>query len=209
MRKVIVHDVVQGSPEWMKLRRGIPTCSNFDKIFTGGGKLSTQAEGYLCELIGELEVSEDYLTEEESYISRHMARGIEREDEARRSYEMDTGRKVERVGFLTTECGRFGGSPDGLVDDLGGLEIKCPAPKQHIAWYLKGVMPTEYKPQVHGYLWLTGRVWWDFYSYCPGLPEFRVRVGRDEYTEKLGEELERFYEGFQEALATIRNGAKR
>jgi len=188
---VIVHDVEQGSEQWFALRRGIPTASQFGRIFTGGGKASAQRDDYIHELVAQFHCPE--IPAEEPYISKAMERGMMLEAEARAWYCLDQRRDVTRVGFLTTACGRFGGSPDALVSDIGCLEIKCPQPKTHVGYCLRGVLPTEYKPQVHGYLWLTGLLWCDFLSYCPGLPPLLVRVAPDDYTGALGKALEAFH----------------
>ena len=44
--------VEQGSNEWIAARLGLPTASNFDKIITPGGKLSTSSRKYGCFLGG-------------------------------------------------------------------------------------------------------------------------------------------------------------
>ena len=41
------------------------------------------------------------------------------------------------------------------------------------------MLPTDYKAQVQGQLWVTGRAWADFMSYCPELPPFLIRVEPD------------------------------
>ena len=47
-----------------------------------------------------------------------------------------------------------------------------------------GGMPAEHIPQVQGLMWITDRMWWDFVSYSPTLPEnlqlYIHRVYRDE-----------------------------
>jgi len=42
-------DVEQGSDAWFEARRGIPTASNFKRIFTAGGRHSDSAPHYLRE----------------------------------------------------------------------------------------------------------------------------------------------------------------
>jgi YqaJ-like viral recombinase domain len=205
---VKIHDVAQLSPEWHALHLGRPTCSRFSKILTGGGKLSAQADEYMNELAADIlapDPDEPPLTP--NYA---MNRGIRLEPEARRFYELEYRCEVTQVGFYTSDCGRFGGSPDGLVGANGGLEMKCPGAKQHIAiWRMQEDgprLPAEYKAQVHGHLWLTGRLWWDFLSYHPSpyLPALRIRVQPDEYTEQLGKALEAFRCQLDELVAKLR-----
>jgi hypothetical protein len=57
----------------------------------------------------------------------------------------------------------------------------------------KGKLPTTYIQQVQGSMLVTGRAWWDFMSYYPGLPPLIIRVERD---DKLIATLEAALEGF-------------
>lgn len=167
-------DCDQNSPEWFEARRGIPTCSNFDKIITTDGKPSKQSQKYMYQLAGEAVTG----IKEESYQNAAMQRGIELEPEARSFYEMVKDVTVQQVGFCVVDG--YGGSPDGLVGDDGLIEIKCPSLAVAVSYLLDGKLPTEYFQQVHGLLLVTGRAWCDFISYYPGLRPLIVRVKRDE-----------------------------
>ena len=65
------------------------------------------------------------------------------------------------------------------MGDDGLLELKCPQEDTHLLYLARGVLPTDYKAQVQGQLWVTGRAWADFMSYCPELPPFLIRVEPD------------------------------
>jgi hypothetical protein len=169
-------DVEQGTMEWALARLGIPTASQFDRILTPKTrKASTSRDAYRAELLAEWLMGQplDWGT------SAWMERGTELEDEARRWYEMDRGVDVQTVGVVVRDDGLVGGSPDGLVGEDGGLEIKCPAAVQHVK-YMLGVDELAHVGQVQGYLYLTGRKWWDVLSYNPDLPPVVKRVERDE-----------------------------
>ena len=181
----------QGSPEWGQCRQGIPTASNFDKIVTPAkGELSKQADAYIYELIADriMGVPENV----EAFTSREMQYGIDTEPEARAWYQMETGLTVRKVGFCVADDGSMGCSPDGLVDPDGGIEIKCPLAKTHIGYLMQGGLPTEYKLQVHGSLVVTGRRYWSFVSYCPGIKPVNIKVEPDDFTAKLRDALEAF-----------------
>ena len=80
------------------------------------------------------------------------------------------------------------------------LELKCPQLKTQAGYVLAGEeLPSEYRPQVHGHLIVTGRPFVDFLSYSPPLPPLLIRVERSEYTDKLAAELERFHEKYEAA----------
>ena len=72
-----------------------------------------------------------------------------------------------------SECGNLAGTPDGLIGEDSGLEIKCPNPETHLSYFqilcaddLKRIKP-EYYWQCYGYMLLTGRHNWHFISYDP------------------------------------------
>jgi hypothetical protein len=64
------------------------------------------------------------------------------------------------------------GIPDGLVYDDGIIEIKCPSNSaNHLSNILQPTQYEDYKYQIQGYLWITGRKWCDFVSYDPRFPK--------------------------------------
>lgn len=199
---IIVRDIEQGSEEWHRLRLGIPSASNFHRIITPAkGEPSRQAIGYRRELLAE------WLTGAPSGPKQNywMQRGTELEAEARAYYEMYAGCEVEHVGFVwQDDDNTVGCSPDGLVGDDGGVEIKCPAPATHVGYILDQKIPTDYIPQVQGSLWVTGRTWWDFVSYSPGLEPLVIRVERDnEYISNLKDSVNKFVRALLEEQITL------
>lgn len=200
-----VFHVEQLTAEWWQLRRGVPTASSFDRILTPAkGQPSKQQEDYIAELLAERsEFVPPYVVPSGGFVSDEMAEGLRREPEARSWYALQTDGDVRQVGFVLSACGRFGCSPDALVGEDGGLELKNPTAKVHVGWLLKGTLPTEYRCQVHGAMIVTGRQWWDFLSYVPGFPPLLVHVLPDEFTEALRAELRRFDQKYQAALGRI------
>lgn len=188
---MIVHDLEQGTEEWFAVRLGIPTASRFADIYTSTGKSASGQDRYLHTLAAEWLMGGKV----ETYQNEHMIRGNELEPEARAFYEFESGFEVEQTGFITTDDGMIGGSPDGLTED-GGLEIKCPTPQVHVEYLLKGKCPAKYYPQVQGLMFLTGKEHWDFVSYHPDMPQqLVVRVERDE----------KWIEGFTAEIAKFNN----
>jgi hypothetical protein len=191
----------QGTPEWFAARAGIPTASEFHTVMAvgpKGGKSATRV-AYLNKLAGEILTGEPMAT----YTNADMERGKLMEDEARDLYAFQYSVEPQRVGFVRN--GNKGASPDSLVGENGGLEIKSAAAHIQIARLLDGELPSEHKAQVHGNIWVCEREWWDFCSYCPKLPLFRVRVYRDEsYIQKLANEVELFNIELQQTVDYIR-----
>ncbi|KKK81325.1 hypothetical protein LCGC14_1813870, partial [marine sediment metagenome] len=93
-------------------------------------------------------------------------------------YVLEREVQVTRVGFVTNDAGTIGGSPDGLVGDDGGLEIKCPGASGHVQGLLGRY--TQHIPQIQGLMWLTGRRWWDLLFYNPVMSSGIIRFERDE-----------------------------
>jgi len=185
----------QGSEEWHKARLGIATASRFKDIITPAkGDKSASYKGYMYELIAEK------LTKgkEDFFKSEWMERGNEIEPLARASYEFIHEVEVKQVGIMLNDEGTIGASPDGLIGDAGGLEIKCPKPSTVVKYMLDGGLPLEYKPQVMGSLWISGREWWDFLAFHPSMDFYQIRVYRDEeYIKKMNKHITDFVDELQ------------
>jgi len=88
--------------------------------------------------------------------------------------------------------GLVGCSPDGLTPK-SGIEIKCPNRGIHTGYLLANKIPTKYKPQVQGCMWLCERDTWDFVSFHPEIDSLVISVERDEeYIEGLEVEIDKF-----------------
>ena len=191
----------QGTEEWFSSRLGVPSASNLDKILNTKGSNSKQYLKYMYQLVGESVRN----TIESSYKTDAMQRGNDLESEARSLYEILTGNVIDQVGFCLNEDPLFGCSPDGLIGEDGGLEIKCPLISTHIDYLIGGEAPREYYPQVQGNLFVTGRKWWDFMSYSPNLKPLIVRVFPDkEYHELIKENLIEFNNKIKEIKEKIK-----
>ena len=172
----------QGSQEWLESRLGRPTASNFSKLITPTGKPSSSADAYINELIAQKITGEL----PEFYTNAAMDRGNELEPAAKTLYELMHDVEVVEVGLCLHDTFECGASPDGLVGNDGGIEIKCPLPHTHVSYLRDGKVPSKYIPQIQGCLWITEREWWDFMSYNPSMQDLIVRVYRDEaYIKKL------------------------
>lgn len=165
----------QRSDEWYAARLGIPTASSFNKLITSTGKPSSQAQGYINQLIAERVTGR----RAETHTSPAMERGVELEPDAVAWYELMTDQEVTETGFHRHPEIDCGASPDGLVGE-GLLEIKCPLSHTHVKFVRANKLPSEYLPQVQGQLFVLDRPWCDFVSFHPELPPMLIRVERDE-----------------------------
>ena len=94
---------------------------------------------------------------QESYSNAWMQRGNELEPQARAMLELEKGFDVVQVGFIKLNDD-VGSSTDGLIGDDAVLEIKCPKHTTHLDYLLNNdLLYSNYKTQVQGELWVTGR----------------------------------------------------
>jgi len=188
-------DVIQGSPEWHELRRGKVTASRVADIVartkTGPSALRSN---YMAELIAERLSG----TPAESFVSAAMQWGTDMEPQARAAYEFRTDAQVTQVGFvLHPNIDQAGASPDGLVNEDGLIEIKCPNTATHLETLLGQAVPAKYETQMQFQMACTGRQWCDFVSYDPRMPEsMRLFIKRVKRDDKRIKELEIEIAGF-------------
>lgn len=174
----------QGSHEWLAERAGKWTGSKFVDVMAiserTGKPLKARSDA-VWQVVVERMTGQAI----EGPGGFALAWGHEVEQFARDAYELETGNVVHQVGFIEHQEFPFAGaSPDGLIDDDGGLELKCPRDSRiHLDRFLSGV-PSEYIPQIQGCMWVTGRQWWHFASYDPRMPESHrlliIKVPRDD-----------------------------
>lgn len=193
--------VAQGTPLWRELRRGVPTASGLDRIITPGGKPSSQQAAYQGQLLAAWALGVDAPGLPDELVSElaPVVRGVSLEDEARGAWELAHDAVVTPGGWWTRAG--VGCSPDGQVGREGLLELKCPLPATHLVWLAAGTLPRPHLLQLQGQLWVTGRAWVAFSSYCPGLPGLDLRVGPD---ARLQERLDELLPAFVAELAAAR-----
>lgn len=169
----------QGSCEWHDARLGRPTASHFGEIVapkTAKARTGSAPRAYLVELLGER------LTRlpTQHFESAAMERGTLLEPVAAQWYATTTQRAIRHVGFVVSDCGRFGGSPDGLCEDRG-IEIKCPMQNNFVEIAESGIIPDDWMMQIQGLLWLTSLPSWDFvlFTDAPGLIPQIIEVRPD------------------------------
>ena len=174
-------DCQQGSPEWFAARLGIASASCFSDILATikTGEAAAR-RNYRAKLVVERLTGKQIPT----FETAAMRQGIEREPLARAAYELRSGAWVDEVGFCRHDTLEAGASPDGLIGENGGLEIKCPELATHLSYLRIPGAPAEYIAQIQGCMWITGRAWWDFASFNPDFPpnlQLTVRrIVRDE-----------------------------
>jgi hypothetical protein len=195
---MIIHtDIHQGHEQWDEWRSVRATASEFGKIFTGGGKVSTQRESYMrkCAIARKYKLP--------SWSGNAATdRGHALEPVARDLFVSLSGVDVREVACIEHENGLCGGSPDGLIYSsdgrlVSGLEIKCFNYDKHMGIVTKKVLPTENKPQVHGSMWLAKVDSWQFMAFHDEAMPFDhcvIETTPDSYTDNLENEVLSFCE---------------
>lgn len=171
-----IHDVEQGTDEWLELRRGIVTASTVGRLITtrtiqpAENNTSRELERVLlAERITDRTVP--------SFYTPDMMRGTLEEPIARDLYSRHYA-PVEQTGIMIEDRWGYqiGYSPDGLVGDDGLIEIKSRKPVKHIRTIFEDAVPSENMAQLQCGLLVSGREWIDYVSYCNGMPLYVQRV---------------------------------
>lgn len=219
---MIHHDHPQGSDEWKAARKGCITGSRFkdardrladkpEKVDKKTGEVTPAQRGAPSakQLGYAMDTARERVggTVPPTYQNQAMKFGSEQEPEARIAYESLTGNLVQEVGFITTNDGLFGLSPDGLIDDDGVLEIKTMVSSATLFQAVADGDISEYIDQCNGYLWLFGRKWVDLVLWCPDLEPLGLqmtihRITRD---ESAIEALEADLVSFSKLVAEFEN----
>ena len=174
-------NIIQGSQEWLNCRIGKVTASAVaDVLAKTKTGVSASRGNYLIKLAIQRVTGQI----EESYTNDAMQWGIDNEDQARVAYEVASGNFVDQVGFVDHEIiDWFGCSPDGLVNNDGLVEIKCPNSATHWEYFKSKEVLKKYFIQMQAQMSCTGRKWCDFVSFDPRMPEksqlLIIRVPRD------------------------------
>lgn len=185
------YSVEQGSADWYRLRVGRPTASNFHRIVTPKGEPSKQALPYMYRLTAERMLI-DTLDDDIGFV-KYVRDGQEREPQAVALFNFTNETVLEPGGFVTTDDGRLGASPDRLLK--GGrqaVEVKCPAPQTQMRYLLDGP-DDDYRAQVQGHLLVGEFEAVHFFTYHPQMPPFhRVTLPDKHYMLALRAALNAF-----------------
>lgn len=192
----------QRTEEWFNIRLGKVTGSRVADVMarTKTG-FSASRTNYMYELLVERMTGK----RQEGYTNAAMQHGIDFEPVARAAYEGVISGLVHEVGFVShSALPDFGCSPDGLVGSDGLVEIKCPNTAQHVDTMLSG-FPSKYQAQVQAQMACTERLWCDFVSFDPRMPDTHqlvvIKVLRD---DEFIEEMEGAIDNFLQELSALR-----
>lgn len=206
---MIITQFAQGSQAWLDCRLGVVTASEAHSVIKkgrGGKGYSAERKTYMMKLIAEVCTGSS-----PELFGAPLRWGNDNEEFACHAYEARNFVTVEHFGLIyKDDLQRYGASPDGLVGDDGGIEIKCPfTTPVHLDTMLNGTIKPEYITQMQFVMWVTGRKWIDFCSFDPRMKGgsdkrlHTIRIDRDEelmttfdeempkFTEEMDAELEK------------------
>lgn len=183
-------DMIQRSDEWVKIRLGKVTASRIADVTakTKTGWSASRAN-YMAELLSERLTGEP----RDTFTNAAMQWGTDMEPQARCVYEFMEGVEVQEVGFVPhPTIGMSGASPDGLVGDLGLVEIKCPNTNTHIETLLGAPIDAKYIKQMQWQMACTSREFCDFVSFDPRMPErMQIHIQRVDADPSFIREMEK------------------
>lgn len=198
-----MHDLVQGTPEWLAARAGSLGASSIGdalaKTRTGWGASRANLHSRLVtERITGKPV--------ETFTNAAMQRGTELEPQARAMYSFRQGVDVQEVGIIPhpsikhSHC-----SPDGMVGSDGMVEIKCCGATRHIELLTGSAPEDRYIKQCLWQLACTGRQWVDLTYFHPDFPdEMQMFVHRVERDAELIADIEtEVFKFLAEVAATV------
>lgn len=195
---MIIHNFEQHTDDWYNIRLGKFTASHADTIKTGKTGLETLCFNLVAEILTK--------KKKDTFLSAAMAQGNELEDTARTLFEMQTGLLVNQVGFV--EVDEFSGcSPDGLIGDVSGVEIKCPQDNTFAKYLYDLKIKPEYYAQIQMQMMMCKRDYWYYAVFNPNFDEQLIvqKVDKDiAFQEHLSAGLDKGKARVREILEQIK-----
>lgn len=167
----IYDNLQQGTNEWLEVRSGKFTGSDFHILI---GNSETKKKILFKKSIERLTKT----TIIEEITSPDIERGKEEEKNARLLYEMETGQEVKQIGFAELDEW-VGCSPDGLVNNDGIIEIKCPKDVIFAQQVITGNIKPEYITQMQFNMYVLDKQYCDYIMYNKDFKLFIKRIERD------------------------------
>ena len=171
-------DAPQGSPEWRQLHVGRVGASNLGSWLSVSKRDGKPLKARL-DLERELSFEKAFNVSFSKYVTGAMQAGIDNEGYVRDQYSSQMGVTVREVGAFYN--GQFIASPDGLVGNDGGIEIKWLQDSNWTEVLVSGTPLDDHYKQIQGNLYASGRKWWDYIAANGNTGKFIViTIERDE-----------------------------
>jgi putative phage-type endonuclease len=194
-RLAAYNGIEQGTEEWLRVRLGKVTASGVADVLA---KTKTGVSASRGNYLVKLAIQRTTGAIEEGFTNDAMQWGKDNEAQARIAYEVKSGNFVDQIAFVDHSTIKwFGASPDGLIGTDGLVEIKCPNSSTHWDYFKYNRPPQKYVIQMQAQMACTGRLWCDFVSFDPRMPDrsklLIVRVPRDnDFIADMENEVQQF-----------------
>lgn len=177
-----MQELIQGTPEWLEMRRTKIGASDAPVIM----KVSPWSTPY--------ELWEEKLGLREREVTSYMLRGLGMEEEARTEFERQTGITVFPDVMFHPKYPWMMASLDGIdIERQNIVELKCPGREDH-SLALSGKVPEKYIPQLQHQMAVTGLDLVYYFSY-DGNSSKVIEVERSErYQNQMIKAEEKFFE---------------
>lgn len=187
---MINHNIEQNTDEWLALRVEKFTASTAAELL-----MDKDCKGYI-NLIAK--ITEERFTgqacESKGFQgNEYTDRGHLFEPIALIDYTTKFFYDVQPMGFIESDNGLYGCSPDGLIDENGMIQVKCPifaTQRKYLGIVSKNKdsfpntilykIDSGYYKQMQFELFVSEREYNIFYSYHPNLKEIMLKIVRDE-----------------------------
>lgn len=194
----------QNSVEWLSARAGVVTASESDSLITPKFKVrdGIGVNTYLAQKVAEKWTGGPI----SNALTLDMDFGKILEAEAIPWLAFEFGWKIERPALITSDDWKIGCSPDGMLSENIGIEVKCPSAQNHVKYLLSQQIPEDYVAQVQFSMYVTGARVWHFVSYRRGFPNLVLTINRDEVAQKaISDALDAFLPRLDAAMAQLTN----
>lgn len=193
----------QRTEDWYRIRAGRITGSRFARVMA-----QPESKVYK-DLIDQLaEERRKGICLDSSYMTPAMRWGVRYEHDARLWYSTKRRRPVQQVSFVVhPKYDYIGVSPDGIVLPNGLVEIKCPQKRTFEDIKATKKVPSRYRWQIQGQLWVCEKEWLDFVCFYPPTQGICIRVRPDPNDfDRLDERCRRAHREVEGRLRRYRQG---
>lgn len=199
---------------WIEVRAGKFTASTANQ-FLADSRVKSEPIGDSCKTLCHRVMAErtGWREQRNPYMdAANIKRGLCFEDVARKLAEKKLGEQIKECGFVASDDGMFGCSPDGLIMKDGKIdgivEIKCPEP---MSFYkqLMDCAKTEYQQQMQFSMNICDCPRAYFILYCPEVSQevFVLKYTRGiAFQNKINERKELVKEYMNKVSAQIASG---
>jgi hypothetical protein len=197
-----VAEAQQGSEVWLRMKLGVISASNASAVVAK--KDSETRLTYMTGLVSEVCTG---VIEEMNF--KQMEWGKQNEDGARSTYEFSTGKVLTQVPFIFKDLNfREGCSPDSLIADEKGIEIKCPWDSgNYVKFLVADKIKSEWQWQNQFSIRVAGADEWDMSQYDPRMKAKSMKtvvIKRDpEMQKKLEDAVPEFIYDMDKMLSII------